>query len=205
MFDFAEYDLHDIITHHARAGDGGHGGPPPPYLVKSVVWQMLQGMAFMHTHRLVHRDLKPSNILLMGPESREPGCVKIADFGLARSLRAPLRPLADNGVVVTIWYRAPELLLGARHYDEAIDTWAAGAILGECLSGRALFKGQEAKGPGNPFQLDQLRRIFAALGPPNEADWPGLAHMPYWCVVPEPRGCSVADRGAQDTQPRRRA
>ena len=179
MFDFAEYDLHDIITHHARSSDGG---PPPPFLVKSVVWQMLQGVAFLHSHCLVHRDLKPSNILLMGPDSREPGCVKIADFGLARSLRAPLRPLADNGVVVTIWYRAPELLLGTRHYGCEIDTWAAGAILGECLSGRALFKGQEAKGPGNPFQLDQLRRIFAALGPPREADWPQLAHMPYWCA-----------------------
>ncbi|KAM0038279.1 putative protein-serine/threonine kinase CMGC-CDK-CDK8 family [Helianthus debilis subsp. tardiflorus] len=67
----------------------------------------------------MHQDLKPSNILVMG-DGEEQGVVKIADFGLARIYQAPLKPLSDNGVVVTIWYRAPELLLGAKHYTSAI-------------------------------------------------------------------------------------
>lgn len=66
----------------------------------------------------------------------------MADFGLARVFRAPVRPLCENGVVVTAWYRAPELLLGARHYTAAVDAWAAGCILGELLTLTALFPGR---------------------------------------------------------------
>lgn len=188
VFDFAEYDLHDVVCHHAAAPPGGApGGPPPPFLVKSVLWQLLKGVAYLHERFVMHRDLKPSNILLMGPDTPTPGRVLIADFGLARSCRAPLRPLCENGVVVTIWYRAPELLLGARHYTRGVDVWAVGAIFGECLSGRALFKGTEVRGGNNPFQLDQLRRIFAALGPPTVEAWPALQHMPYWCAC----GCAM--------------
>lgn len=68
-------------------------------------------------------DLKPANILVMGL-GQETGTVKLGDFGLARLYNYPLRPLSENGLVVTIWYRAPELLLGARHYTGAIDIWA---------------------------------------------------------------------------------
>jgi cyclin-dependent kinase 8/11 len=198
VFDFAEYDLHDIVCTHASSGVAGGppGGPPPPFLVRSVLWQLLRGVAYLHDRHVMHRDLKPSNILIMGPDNaREPGCVKIADFGLARSVRAPLRPLSENGVVVTIWYRAPELLLGAKHYTRGVDVWAVGAIFGECLSGRALFKGAEVRGGGgNPFQLDQLRKIFNALGTPTVAQWPALAHMPYWCAV---TWHDVAQKGAK--------
>ena len=73
-------------------------------------------------------------------EGSEQGTVKIADFGLARFFQAPLRPLAENGVVVTIWYRAPELLLGGRHYTRAVDMWAAGCIFAELLTLRPLFQ-----------------------------------------------------------------
>jgi serine/threonine protein kinase len=86
--------------------------------------------------------LQPSNLLLVS-EGPEAGGLKVADFGLARLLRAPLRPLSENGVVVTIWYRAPELLLGARHYGRAVDCWAAGCILAELMLLRPLFQVRE--------------------------------------------------------------
>ena len=86
-----------------------------------------------------HRDLKPANILVMG-EGKERGMVKIADMGFARLFNSPLKPLADlDPVVVTFWYRAPELLLGARHYTKAIDIWAIGCIFAELLTSEPIF------------------------------------------------------------------
>jgi cyclin-dependent kinase 8/11 len=115
-------------------------------MIKSFLWQILNGINYLHNNWVIHRDLKPSNILVMG-QGKEEGMVKIgtilpliqsesslhlcmivlrleleADFGLARIFQSPLRPLSDNGVVVTIWYRAPELLLNAKHYTRAIGT-----------------------------------------------------------------------------------
>ena len=88
-----------------------------------------------------------------------------ADFGLARIFQSPLRPLSDNGVVVTIWYRAPELLLGAKHYTRAVDIWAIGCIFAELITTKPLFPGKE-KDPQNPnlFQTDQVDKIFQLLG-----------------------------------------
>jgi cyclin-dependent kinase 8/11 len=86
-------------------------------------------------------------------EGEEHGIIKIADFGLARIYQAPLKPLSDNGVVVTIWYRAPELLLGAKHYTSAVDMWAVGCIFAELLTLKPLFQGVEAKATPNPFQV----------------------------------------------------
>eukprot|EP00959_Pyramimonas_sp_CCMP1952_P338873 7096668-Pyramimonas_sp.AAC.1 len=85
-------------------------------------------------------------------EGEEQGVVKITDFGLARIFQDPLRSLTDNGVVVTIWYRAPELLLGAKHYTHSLDMWAAGCIFGELATLKPLFQGQEDKSSNNPFQ-----------------------------------------------------
>ncbi len=91
----------------------------------------------MHENWILHRDLKPQNLLIScrGPAS---GQVKIADFGLARIFQSPVKPLYDvERVVVTLWYRAPELLLGAKHYTKAVDMWAVGCIFAEvrlCLS-----------------------------------------------------------------------
>jgi len=110
------------------------------------------------------------------------GQLRIADFGLARAFRSPARPLSDNGVVVTIWYRAPELLLGARHYTGAVDLWAAACIFGELLTLKPLFHGQEVRQPLDAFQRHQLEQVFALLGPPNTRDWPDLARMPHWAA-----------------------
>jgi cyclin-dependent kinase 8/11 len=113
-------------------------------------------------------------------EGEEHGIIKIADFGLARIYQAPLKPLSDNGVVVTIWYRAPELLLGAKHYTSAVDMWAVGCIFAELLTLKPLFQGVEAKATPNPFQLDQLDKIFKVLGHPTVEKWPTLANLPCW-------------------------
>ncbi|KAF6264220.1 cdc2-like protein kinase-like protein [Scenedesmus sp. NREL 46B-D3] len=174
-FEYAEHDMYEIIWHHRDR----LAGPIDPYVVKSLMWQLLNGLSYLHQNWIIHRDLKPSNVLVMG-EGPEAGVVKVADFGLARFFQAPLRPLSDNGVVVTIWYRPPELLLGGRHYTRAVDMWGAGCIFAELLTLRPLFQGQERKQPGAPFQLDQLERIFRVLGHPSPRAWPHLEQLPHW-------------------------
>ncbi|PIA47441.1 hypothetical protein AQUCO_01400239v1 [Aquilegia coerulea] len=165
----------EIIRHHREKVNQSIN----QYSVKSMLWQLLNGLNYLHSNWIIHRDLKPSNILVMG-EGDEQGVVKIADFGLARIYQAPLKPLSENGVVVTIWYRAPELLLGAKHYTSAVDMWAVGCIFAELLTLKPLFQGVEVKATPNPFQLDQLDKIFKVLGHPTPEKWPTLVNLPHW-------------------------
>lgn len=144
-----------------------------PTWVKSIIFQILNGAAYMHAQWIFNRDLKPANCLVTD------GVVKLADFGLARIFHAPPRPLIDDNVVVTNWYRAPELLLGSRHYTYAIDIWSIGAILGELLVGVALFRG-DADDNNNPFNASMVRKQFEKLGKPDAQDWPAVEDMPYW-------------------------
>ncbi|XP_020570114.1 cyclin-dependent kinase 19 isoform X4 [Oryzias latipes] len=124
---------------------------------------------------------KPANILVMG-EGPERGRVKIADMGFARLFNSPLKPLADlDPVVVTFWYRAPELLLGARHYTKAIDIWAIGCIFAELLTSEPIFHcRQEDIKTSNPFHHDQLDRIFTVMGFPADKDWEDIRKMPEY-------------------------
>ena len=100
-------------------------------------------------------------------------CLKLptGDLGLARLFNRPLQPLFNGDkVVVTIWYRAPELLFGSRHYTKAVDMWAVGCIFGELLALKPIFKGEEAKMDSKknvPFQRSQLSKIFEVLGTPT--------------------------------------
>lgn len=123
------------------------------------MWQILSGIKYMHENWVIHRDIKPSNILISN------GTIKIADFGLARIFRRPLKNLSDNGVVVTIWYRAFELLLMTKHYTPAIDIWAIGCIFGELFKKKAMFSGQEKR--ADELQEDQLDKIIKVLGTPG--------------------------------------
>jgi len=175
IFEFAEHDLLQIIHHHSQPPRR----PIPASIIKSVLHQLLRGILYLHTNWVLHRDLKPANILVTSA-----GVVKIGDLGLARLFYKPLQPLsAGDKVVVTIWYRAPELLLGTRNYTPAIDLWAAGCIFAELLSLRPIFKGEEAKADGKkqvPFQRSQVQKIVEIMGMPTKERWPGLACQPEY-------------------------
>ena len=92
--------------------------------------QLLSGIAYCHAHRVLHRDLKPQNLLI---DNR--GTIKLADFGLARAFSLPVRTYTHE--VVTLWYRAPEILLGTKTYSTAVDVWSLGCIFAEMVSERA--------------------------------------------------------------------
>ncbi|CAH9108488.1 unnamed protein product [Cuscuta europaea] len=131
--------------------------------VKCLMLQLLEGIKYLHDNWVLHRDLKTSNLLL-----NNRGELKICDFGLARQYGSPLKPYTQ--LVVTLWYRAPELLLGAKQYSTAIDMWSLGCIMAEFLSKEPLFNGKS--------EIEQLDKIFKILGTPNETIWPGFSKLP---------------------------
>lgn len=98
-----------------------------PKLVKSYLHQLLDAIAYCHMNRILHRDLKPQNLLVDCK-----GHIKLADFGLARSFNIPMRAYTHE--VVTLWYRAPEILLGAKLYSTGVDIWSLGCIFAELVS-----------------------------------------------------------------------
>lgn len=125
--------------------------------------QLFDGLDYLHKNFIVHRDLKASNLLLT-----DKGCLKIADFGLARKYSIPVKPMTSR--VVTLWYRAPELLLYSPVQTTAIDMWAAGCILGELFLHKPLFPGTT--------EIQQLELIIEVLGTPNEQIWEGFSGLP---------------------------
>lgn len=173
VFEYAEHDLLQIIHHHNQP----QRQAIPAKSIKSILYQLLQGLVYLHRNWVMHRDLKPANIMVTSA-----GRVKIGDLGLARLFYKPLTSLfSGDKVVVTIWYRAPELLLGARHYTPAVDMWAVGCIFAELLSLRPIFKGEEAKLDGKksvPFQRNQMQKIMEIMGIPTKDKWPLLTAMP---------------------------
>ena len=175
VFEYAEHDLLQIIHHHTQPTRH----PIPPTTVKSIMFQLLNGCQYLHSNWVLHRDLKPANIMVTSS-----GEVKIGDLGLARLFNKPLHSLfSGDKVVVTIWYRAPELLLGTRHYTPAIDMWAVGCIFAELLSLRPIFKGEEAKMDSKktvPFQRNQMQKIVEIMGLPTKDKWPHLVNMPEY-------------------------
>lgn len=134
-------------------------------LVKSYCYQLLQAILFCHQRRVLHRDLKPQNLLI-----DKSGAIKVADFGLARAFGVPVRVYTHE--VVTLWYRAPEILLGANKYSCPVDMWSIGCIFAEMANKRPLFQGDS--------EIDQLFRIFRVLRTPTEDIWPGVSSLPDW-------------------------
>ncbi|KAI3404345.2 KIN28 [Candida oxycetoniae] len=133
--------------------------------IKSWMLMTLRGIHHCHRNHILHRDLKPNN-LLISPS----GELKIADFGLARSLGNPNEDLSSN--VVTRWYRAPELLFGAKHYTEAIDIWSIGIIFAELMLRIPYLAGKD--------DVDQLDVTFRAYGTPTEQIWPNVSSLPLY-------------------------
>lgn len=198
VFEYAEYEMMKIIDFHKSEKK-----EIPEYTLKSFLYQSLKGVQYLHENWVIHRDLKPENILIIGEGPRR-GCVVLADLGLARIFRNPILPLGQvDKVVVTLWYRAPELLLGAIDYTPAIDMWSMGCIFASLLLAKnpqvkALFQGrqlekdenppvqqqqpqqpnQPEKKSGPPFQIDQCEKIFQVLGLPNTKYWHSLPDYP---------------------------
>ena len=128
--------------------------------VKCLMIQLLEGMAYLHANNIIHRDLKSGNLLM-----NDRGCMKIADFGLARKCYGRTR-MSHN--VVTFWYRCPELLFGAEKYDHKVDIWSIGCIFAEFLTGKILFRGSKPK--------DQMQTIYEKLGNPLRR-WPEVCQL----------------------------
>jgi serine/threonine protein kinase len=153
-FEYCEHDLSNImkrIDHPFRESE-----------VKTLALQLLQAVEFLHSKWIVHRDIKLSNLLYT-----KKGQLKVADFGLARQLSVPV-PSDLTPVVMTLWYRAPEVLLELGHYSFAVDCWSIGCILAELLDARPLFDGNS--------EVETVDSIFRLLGAPSERIWPEIVN-----------------------------
>ncbi|XP_014210261.1 cyclin-dependent kinase 11B isoform X2 [Copidosoma floridanum] len=140
-----------------------------PGEIKCLMKQLLAAVAHLHDNWILHRDLKTSNLLLS-----HRGILKVGDFGLAREYGSPLKQYTS--IVVTLWYRAPELLLGAKEYSTPIDMWSVGCIFAELLRMEALFPGKS--------EIELLNRIFKELGTPSDRVWPGYSKLPMVKKIP---------------------
>lgn len=170
VFEWLDKDLKKYMD---SCGPDGMSTP----LIKSYMFQLLKGMAVCHSRGIMHRDLKPQNLLI-----NRQGELKIADFGLARAFQIPIRAYTHE--VVTLWYRAPEILLGQRQYACPVDMWSIGVIFAEMVNRRPLWPGDS--------EIDELYKIFRTLGTPTEQSWPNVSRLPdYKPTFPKWPGSSL--------------
>ncbi|KAF3619812.1 cell division control protein 2 D [Capsicum chacoense] len=166
VFEYMDTDVKKFIRTFRAKGEN-----IPPNIVKSLMYQLCKGVAFCHGHGVLHRDLKPHNLLM----DRKTNVLKLADFGLGRAYTVPIKKYTHE--ILTLWYRAPEVLLGATHYSTAVDMWSVGCIFAELVTNQALFPGDS--------ELQQLLHIFRLLGTPNEQLWPGVSKLVNWHEYPQ--------------------
>eukprot|EP00879_Flechtneria_rotunda_P028061 GHRR01030139.1.p1 GENE.GHRR01030139.1~~GHRR01030139.1.p1 ORF type:complete len:246 (+),score=81.53 GHRR01030139.1:255-992(+) len=160
-----EYLTTDLKKYMDRNGKGPNY-PLPKTTIKSMVYQLVKGLAHCHKHGVMHRDLKPQNLLVDDTSMT----LKIADLGLGRAFSIPVKAYTHE--IVTLWYRAPEVLLGATHYATPVDMWSVGCIFAELVRKQPLFPGDS--------EWQQLLHIFKLLGTPNENVWPGVSRLRDW-------------------------
>jgi cyclin-dependent kinase len=176
VMEFLDLDLKKYME-ALPVSEGGRGKPLPDEstsmatlglgdaMVKKFMAQLVEGIRYCHSHRILHRDLKPQNLLI----DRD-GNLKLADFGLARAFGVPLRTYTHEvsldilemdyvsahrpilSQIVTLWYRCPEILLGGRQYSTGVDMWSAGAIFAEMYTRKPLFPGDS--------EIDEIFKIF---------------------------------------------
>lgn len=155
VFEFLEHDLKKYTK--------GLGRNLQPNEIKALTYQLCRGIEFCHSNRILHRDLKPQNLLIDNSLR-----LKIADFGLARAYTVPVPKYTHE--VVTVWYRAPEILLGSQLYSVPVDMWSVGCIFAEMATGSPLFAGDS--------EIDTIFKVFQKLGTPTEDVWPTLGQLP---------------------------
>lgn len=178
VFEFMESDLEAVIRDRnivLSAAD-----------IKSYMQMTLKGLAYCHKKWVLHRDLKPNNLLIACD-----GQLKLGDFGLARIFGSPDRLFTHQ--VFARWYRAPELLFGSKQYGAGVDIWAAACIFAELMMRRPFLQGSS--------DIDQLGKIFAALGTPKESQWPDMTSLPDYVefqFCPAPPLKSLFPMGADD-------
>ncbi|KAJ4305406.1 hypothetical protein N0V90_000937 [Kalmusia sp. IMI 367209] len=153
--------------------------------VKTLLKQLTSALSFLHSNYILHRDLKTSNILLSNH-----GHLKIADFGMARYIPPPSAHLTQ--LVVTLWYRAPELLLGTETYSTEVDMWSLGCIFGELLLKEPILQGKN--------EVDELSLIFALCGLPTDRSWPGFWRLPNAKGLKIPRDSGARSGGVIRTK-----
>ena len=158
VFEYCESDLKKIM-------DNLKTERLPIPKVKLYLYQMLKATTHLYKHNILHRDLKPANMLINSDD-----VLKLCDFGLARGIDVPIRMYTNE--VVTLWYRAPDILLGSKLYDISVDIWSIGCIFAEMLLGIPMFLGKN--------ENEQLDRMFLLLGTPDDEVYTWLRESPEW-------------------------
>lgn len=170
VFEYIDKDLRSFIDNQDEI---------PIEIILRMTHQLLTALNFCHARGILHRDVKPQNILVDTDLN-----LKLADFGLGRAINVPLRTYTHD--IVTLWYRPPEILLGAKYYSGAVDMWSAGCIVAELILCKPLFPGDS--------EIDQLYKIFRVRGTPDDDMWMNVTYLPnYQEMFPKWKGVDLCD------------
>ena len=154
IFEYGGINLYEFIEEYRKRKE-----VIPEFKIRNIIYQIINGLNYLHLNGFIHRDLKPENILIIENTNE----VKIADFGVAKELpKYKNQPLTDY--VCTRWYRSPECVLKTINYNSSIDVWAVGCIMVELYNLKPIFPGMD--------EFDQLNKIVNILGTPNFNEWP---------------------------------
>ncbi|KAF2421063.1 Pkinase-domain-containing protein, partial [Tothia fuscella] len=180
-FEYMPHDLTGLLNHPTFSLSDAQK--------KDLSYQMIDAIGFMHKQGVLHRDIKAANILVS-----HKGQIKLADFGLARFYDMD-KQLNYTNRVVTIWYRAPELLYGATEYGPPIDVWAAACVIVEIFTKHAIF-------PGSGRELNQLVKLWEVLGFPTQEQWPSISKTEWYFLMRPPAHTTYPSTFATKYQPR---